>query len=296
MTPIDTCEGYIPVTGGRVWYQVAGSGKGIPLLTLHGGPGLPHDYLESLTELGDERPVIYYDQLGCGKSDRPDDLSLWRLERFVEELGQVRQALGLEKMHLLGQSWGTMLAIDYALTQPGGLVSLILASPALSIPRYLEDTSRQVADLPPEIQMTLKRHEAAGTIDSQEYQQAVEEYSQRYVVRLQPTPELLQRAAEGFGISVYRTMWGPNDFTSTGNLKHYDRTGRLQEITLPTLFTCGRYDGCTPAATAWYHSLMPGSEMVVFEQSAHVAHLGESDLYMQVVRDFLRRAEARKEY
>src|SRR5262245_46344993 len=100
MTPIAAREGYIPVTGGRVWYQIAGSGDALPLLVLHGGPGVPHDYLEPLADLAEERPVVYYDQLGCGKSDRPDDVSLWRMERFVEEVDQVRQTLGLAQLHL----------------------------------------------------------------------------------------------------------------------------------------------------------------------------------------------------
>src|SRR5690348_230327 len=126
-------EGYIRVTGGLVWYKVVNPGNGIPLLTLHGGPGSPHDYLEPLEKLANERPIIFYDQLGCGKSERPENESLWQRSRFVEELGEIRKALKLEQVHLFGHSWGTMLAIDYALTKPDGLISLILASPALSI-------------------------------------------------------------------------------------------------------------------------------------------------------------------
>jgi proline iminopeptidase len=295
MTPIDVREGYIPVTGGRVWYQIIGSGDAIPLLVLHGGPGVPHDYLEPLAGLADERPVVFYDQLGCGKSDRPEDVSLWHIERFVEELSLVRQALELEQVNLLGHSWGTMLATDYALSKPAGIASLIMASPALSVPKYNEEASRLVANLPPEVQMTLQRHEAAGTTDAQEYRQAAKEFNQRHLCRLQPRPEPLQRAGASTGVPVYRTMWGLNEFRGTGNLKHYDRTGRLQEITLPTLFTCGRYDECTPTGTAWYQSLLPGSEMVVFEQSSHMPHLEEPEQYLRVVRDFLRRVETMTE-
>jgi proline iminopeptidase len=123
--------GYIPVEGGRVWYKIVGAGTpGIPLLTLHGGPGYPHDYLEPLEQLAGERPVIFYDQLGCGRSDRPNDRALWRVDRFVRELAQVRQALGLERIHLFGHSWGAMLAVDYLLSGASA-ASLILASPAL---------------------------------------------------------------------------------------------------------------------------------------------------------------------
>jgi len=126
-------EGYVNVTGGRVWYRIVGSGSRTPLLVVNGGPGNSSHYVKPLSALADERPVIFYDQLGCGRSDRPDDTTLWRTERFVEEVAQIRKALGLEEVHLYGHSWGTMLAVDYMLTKPKGIKSLILASPALSI-------------------------------------------------------------------------------------------------------------------------------------------------------------------
>lgn len=293
MTAPAVPEGYVNVTGGRVWYQVVGSGDATPLLTLHGGPGYPHDYLEPLAALADERPVVFYDQLGCGRSDRPDDSSLWRAERFVEELGQVREALGLEQTHILGQSWGSMLATDYALTKPAGLVSLILADPPLSIPRWLDDAAKYRRELPAEVQEVLDRHEAAGTTDSDEYDAAAMEYYKRHVCRLDPWPDAIMRTFEGAGHAVYKTMWGPSEFFMTGSLKDYDRTPRLHEIGVPTLFLCGRYDEATPEATAWYHSLLPGSELVVFEQSSHMPHLEESESYLATARDFLRRAEER---
>ena len=137
-----TREGMIAVPGGRVWYQILGArSKAIPVLTLHGGPGVPHDYLEPLGALGGERPVIFYDQLGCGNSDKPDDESLWTIPRFVDELAVVRESLELEKVHLLGHSWGTMLAADYMLRKrPKGVMSLVLSGPALSATRWTADT------------------------------------------------------------------------------------------------------------------------------------------------------------
>src|SRR5712664_584759 len=150
-------EGYLHTLDGKVWYRIAGAGNtAIPLLTLHGGPGYPHDYLEPLEQLAGERPVIFYDQLGCGKSDKPDNLALWRVDRFVRELSEVRAALGLERLHLFGHSWGTMLAVDYLLAG-GSAVSLILASPALCIPRWLADAAVYRATLPAEIQEILAR-------------------------------------------------------------------------------------------------------------------------------------------
>lgn len=294
MADVVTQEGFIPVTGGRVWYQIVGSGDAIPLLTLHGGPGVPHDYLETLAGLADKRPVIFYDQLGCGKSDRPDDVSLWRIERFVDELSQVRQALELEQVHLLGQSWGTMLATDYMLMKPTGVVSLILASPCLNIPRMIPEVQRLLEALPLEVQAIIHKHEAAGTTDSEEYQQAAGEFYARHLCRILPPPEPMLRAVAGMGQAVYGTMWGPSEFSCTGTLKDYDRTDRLHEISVPTLFTCGRYDECTPEATTWFHQLIPHSEMVVFEQSAHMGQLEETEAYLQVIRNFLKQVEARQ--
>ena len=287
-------EGYVAVPGGRIWYRVVGLGPGVPLLTLHGGPGDPHDYLEPLEALGDERPVVFYDQLGCGKSDRPDDPALWRVERFVDELRLVRKELGLERVHILGHSWGSMLATDYALTRPAGLLSLVLVSPPLSIPRWLADLARYRRELPTGIQRALDRHEAAGTTDSPEYLAATMQFYRRHLCRLHPWPDELTKSATDAGLAVYHAMWGPTEFFMTGVLKDYDRTDRLHEISVPTLFACGRYDEATPEATAWYQSLLPGSEMVVFERSAHMPMLEERERFVDVVGRFLRRADERR--
>ncbi len=285
-------QGYVPVPGGRAWFQVVGSGDAIPLLALHGGPGFPHDYLEPLEDLSNERSVVFYDQLGCGKSDRPEDPGLWRVERFVEELAQVRVALGLDEIHLLGQSWGSMLATDHLLSGARGVRSLVLASPPLSIPRWVEDMASLRRALPADVQAVYHRHEAAGVTDCLEYQAAMLHFYKRHVCRLEPWPDSLERAFAGAGLPVYHAMWGPSEFFVTGNLLDYDRTGRLGEITIPTLFTCGRFDEATPEATSWYQSLVPGSELAIFEQSAHCAHIEESQSYLELVRDFLRRAES----
>lgn len=296
MKKISTQTGHISVTGGRVWFRIVGSGPGIPLLTLHGGPGGISDYLEPLTALADERPVILYDQLGCGRSDRPDNPALWVLDRFVEELGQVCAALELPEYHLLGHSWGTILAVEFALNQPAGLTSLILSGPVLSFPRYSHDAEGLKRKLPLEMQAAIERHETAGTTDSLEYQAAFAEWFKRHTSR---NPEILERILKlfsdptsGMNGQVYNLMQGPSEFTITGNLKDWDRTNRVSEIQVPVLFTCGRYDECTPEATAWYHSLMPGSEMVVFENSAHMHHLEEPELYLQTLRNFLRKVES----
>lgn len=286
-------EGLLDVPGGRVWYKIAGGGPGVPLLLLHGGPGAGHDYLEPLEALGDGRPVVFYDQLGCGKSDIPDDLSLWELPRFVEEVDAVREALGLERVHLLGHSWGGWLALEYMAKKPRGVVSLTLASTSASITSYLDAVPELLAGLPQDAQDTIAQHEAAGTTTSPEYLAAAFVYYQKYLCRMQPWPEPMMRT--GINIQntpVYHHMWGPSEFTLTGNLKGWDRESLLSEIDVPTLITVGRYDEIVPAISESMHKRIAGSELVIFEDSAHSAHAEEAEKYASVLGDFLHRAES----
>jgi proline iminopeptidase len=284
-------EGHLPVTGGKVWYRIVGTGRATPLLLLHGGPGFTSHYMESLRGLADERPVVFYDQLGAGRSEKPADSRLWRVERFVEEVAQVREALGLKSVHVLGHSWGTQLAVDYLLTGPKGVRSVILASPCLSVPRWIQDADRLRRTLPPDVQDVMARHEKAGTTGSEEYQQAAMTFYRRYVCRLDPWPRDVEDSFAQHNPVVYETMWGPSEFHATGNLRDYDRTHRLRELRLPVLYTAGRFDEATPEATRWYHELTPGSSFVVFENSSHLAMVEEPDRFIEVIRQFLREVE-----
>ena len=287
-----SAERFVGVPGGRVWTARAGGGAGSPLVTLHGGPGCPHDYLEPLSALADEREVVFYDQLGCGRSDAPDDDSLWALDRFVEELGAVLATVERKPVHLLGHSWGTMLALEYALAHPGEIASLVLDSPCVSMRRVRDDMERLKAELPDEVRHVIARCEADGTTDSGAYGAASMAFYVRHVCRAQEWPEPLVRSQADWGWATYRTMWGPAEFTPTGNLACYEREDRLAELSVPVLYLCGRYDEITPESTQAYHERTASSELVVFEESAHVKHLEEPERYVAVVRDFLARADA----
>ncbi|TWD91578.1 proline iminopeptidase [Neobacillus bataviensis] len=283
-------EGLIEVTGGRVWYQKFDrNGKGTPLVVLHGGPGSSCFSLQGLKELSKDRPVILYDQLGCGRSDRPTDKSLWRIERFVEELAQVRTALNLDEVHILGHSWGTTLAAAYTLTQPVGIKSIIFSSPCLSAPLWEQDQKRNLKELPTEVQDTIKRCEENGTTDSEEFEAAIEVFCKHFVNRLEKKPEWLEkRPKEYWNSEVYNIMWGPSEFTVLGNLKEFDCTPQLKDITCPTLYTCGRFDEATPETTEYYSSLSPNSKFFVFEKSAHMAYIEEPEEYLSVMGEFLK--------
>jgi len=282
-------EGFIEVTGGKVWYRIVGSGDETPVILLHGGPGSSSDYLRPLEKLAVDRPVIFYDQLGCGRSDHPNDRNLWRIERFVEELSQVRSALKLKEVHLYGHSWGTMLAVDYMLTKPSGVKSLILASPCLSVKRWVEDAHALILQMSLQIRQVIRHHEREGTTDSKEYERAVGEYLKRHLCRLDPWPPALLQAFDMSNPQIYGIMWGPSEFHPTGNLKTYERVSRLREIRVPTFFTAGRYDEATPEATAWYRSHVPDSSLQIFEKSAHLPMFEEPETYLESIREFLKK-------
>ncbi len=297
MQTFPATEGFIPFHGYRTWYRIVGNaeepGK-LPLLVLHGGPGASFDYMEPLQTMASTgRRVIFYDQLGGGNSDHPHNPSMWTVELFVEELGAVRKALGLDRLHLLGQSWGGMLAMEYALTHPDGLVSLTVADSPASIPLWISEANRLRAQLPPEVQQTLVHHEQQGTTDSQEYQDAMQVFYRRHLCRVDPWPECVTRTFDKLAQypEVYNTMNGPSEFYVIGTLKTWDITDRLHEINVPTLLLSGRYDEATPIIVETIHRNIPGSEWIIFENSSHTPHVEETDLYLQVLNRFLTRVE-----
>ncbi len=291
-------EGYIPFKGHRVWYRIVGEedtpGK-LPLLTLHGGPGAAHDYLESLDAVARTgRRVIYYDQLGCGRSATPPNPSMWTVDLYKEEIEVIRGALGLGHIHLLGQSWGGMLAMEYAISRPVGVAALIVASSPASMVQWVAEANRLRNDLPPDVQATLRAHEVAGTTTDPAYEAAVREFYKRHVCRVDPFPEFVERtfAAIAANPEVYHTMNGPSEFHVIGTLKNWDVVSELGKIRIPTLVTSGRYDEATPLIAETVHRGIPGSEWVLFEHSSHMAHAEEPERYVQVLDHFLDRIEA----
>lgn len=274
--------------GHRVWTKTVGGGPGLPLLLLHGGPGGGHDYLEPLAALGNERPVIFYDQLGCGRSEKPENRTLWTIERFADEVQEVRDALGLAHCHLLGQSWGGWLAIEYLLRQPTGLRSVVLASTSSSVPQFSTECDRLIADLPDEHRQALAYHGARGEFEHVAYAAAEAVFYSRHLCRLQEWPDCMLRTVQNLHHNtVYETINGPNEFTAIGNLRYWDRTPDLRQIERPALITCGRYDELGPVCAETLQAGLPNAKTVIFENSAHVAHIEESDAYRLHIEQFL---------
>ncbi len=286
-------SGYIEVSGGRVWYGIHGDGPGLPVLCLHGGPGLPHGYISCLEDLSTTRTVIFYDQLGCGRSERPDDTSLWTVDRAVDELNEVRAALGIDAHHLFGSSWGGMLALQYALeSDVSGIQSLTIASGPATISAWMDHAHRLREQLPEDVKSVIDSHYLRGRFHCPEFVGAVAAYYRRHLCRMDPWPEGLEEAFEGLGAQVYESMWGATEFgPCTGVLRDFDILPRLGAIDIPTLLTIGRYDECPLDHYEDMHAAMSKSELVVFEEGSHMHFFEERDRYMAVMEHFLRRAE-----
>ncbi len=279
--------GYVDVPGGKVWYRVVGEGTGTPLLVLHGGPGVPSYYLKPLAGIGVDRPVVFYDQLGCGHSDKISDTSLFTIDHYVQELGAVRKALDLKDVDIYGHSWGAMLAVDYMLTKPNGVHALVLASPSLDMSRWVADADSLLTTLPDSVREVISEHEDAGTTDSPEYQNAMMVFYGTYLARKKPWSADIDSAFAQMNPQIYQYMCGPSEFTITGTLRTYSRDDRLGEITVPTLFTAGEYDEARPSTVRYFQSLVPGSKIEIFPDCGHLTMQDDSATYVNSLRKFL---------
>jgi proline iminopeptidase len=288
-------EGFVQVTGGPVWYRVFGSGTATPLLIVHGGPGSRSCIYDPLaTLISRYRPVIVYDQLGSGRSGRPMDISLWTADRAERELAAVRKALGLQRVHLMGHSWGGALVTDYVVNmKPAGVESLILAGPLLSTRLWIDDANLLRAQLPADVQEVLSRNEKDGTVQSKEYEAATQVFYSRFLFHQAGVKRPDSCAQAPANDEIYQIMWGPTEFNATGNLLTFDVTPGLKTLTMPTLFIVGRYDEARPETIAKFQAMVPGSSLKVLENSGHMAPLEEYEAYADILEDFLRGVDAR---
>jgi L-proline amide hydrolase len=292
-----TTEGVMEWEAGSTWFRLVGDqhreGRA-PLVILHGGPGAPYDYLEPLTALAQMGPraCLFYDQIGCGRSqhmpDAPPDF--WTVELFCRELSALLEHVGFaERYHVLGQSWGGMLAMEHAVTQPAGLRSLVIANSPASIALWVQEANRLRGLLPEDVQETLREHEAAGTTASDEYEQAMMCFYERHLCRVVPFPEPLQRtfAQLARDPTVYHTMNGPSEFHVIGTLRSWDITPRLGEVRVPALVISGEHDEATPAVVRPLVEALPDVRWELFVGASHSTHLEQPERFLQLVARFL---------
>jgi proline iminopeptidase len=282
----------IPVVGGKykVWTKKQGSGA-LKVLLVHGGPGFSHEYLEAFEAFLPQAgfTMYYYDQLGCNNSDQPDDTALWTLDRYTDEVEEVRQALGLEDFVLYGHSWGGMLAIEYALRHQHHLRGLVISNMAAGVQSYLKRTAAIKSELPAPILARLKALEAKEDYDSPEYQQIMmDEVYPRMLCRLRPWPEPVTRAFRHSNDKIYNLMQGKSEFLVTGNLKDWERWDRLHEIKVKTLTIGARYDEMDPDDMKKMAALMPNGGYAYCPNGSHLCMWDDQVAYFKGLLDFLR--------
>jgi proline iminopeptidase len=281
----------IPVEDGRyrVWTKRVGSGD-TKVLLLHGGPGASHDYLanfaDHLPPAGYE--MYLYDQLGSWRSDQPDDLSLWTVERFREEVETVRQALGLEDFVLIGQSWGGMLGIEYALKYQEHLKGLVISNMVASIPRYAAYVTELRQQMDPEKLAAMERYEAAGDYSNPEYEELlIGELYSKYLCRSDPWPQGVVDTFERLNHAIYNHMQGPSEFEVTGTFKDWDRMADLHRIEVPTLLIVGRHDTMRVADIEEMNELLPDSKLLICEDGSHISNHDDEEAYFTGLLGFL---------
>lgn len=283
-------QGFIKTSKADLWYEkyyTQASKEKIPLICIHGGPGVPHNYLLSLSQLAHESPIIFYDQSGCGKSNLHEPFEDWTFDHYANELAEFIAQLGYKKMYLLGHSWGCALAIDYAAKNQEKVKGLVLASPLFDTHQWVMDSKKHVEQLPQELRTTITECEATGNTDCAEYAEAVHYFYTKHVCRLTTWPSELQDSFGLLNMTIYKKMWGPSEFTATGNLATLNLRNHLKKLQMPVLITCGAYDSALPETMRLLVQELSQGELTVFNESSHTAHLEEPEKYMQVLRDFL---------
>lgn len=295
MIPVNTPKGTF-----RVWTKRIGNNPSIKLLLLHGGPGMTHEYLEAfdsyLPAAGIE--YYYYDQLGSSYSDQPDAPELWNLPRFVEEVEQVRTALGLDQsnFYLYGQSWGGILAIEYALKYQEHLKGLVISNMMASIPAYNEYA--QTVLMPGMDQAALaeiKRLEAAEDYQNPRYMELlVSHHYVHHILRMPPEdwPDPVNRTFEHVNPAIYVPMQGPSELGASGQLVNWDRTAELGRIAVPTLVIGARYDTMDPAHMKMMADKVQKGSYLLCPNGSHLALYDDQKVYFEGLTQFIRDVDA----
>lgn len=284
---IPTGEGKLEVDGGNIWYKVTGEGTGTPLVLLHGGPGYSSFYLKPLEELGINRQVIRYDQLGAGKSDVVTDTSLFTVSHFVAQLESLRNHLNVEKWAVLGHSWGTILAFEYYRKYPERVSSLILGSPCIDINAWEQSTNQLLQSLPDSLQQAVIQADSSGVYDDPLYEVAINTFYDKYLWGKNPIEVELDSMLNTVNLSIYYYMWGPSEFSITGTLKNYNGLNALQNIDVPTLFTVGEFDEIQPSFVQAMATRFKNPRVEVFANSSHLTTWDAREQSIKVIHEFL---------
>ncbi len=284
-------ENYINTEHGKIWYRIIGNGAETPILALHGGPGGKSRYFYSISQISEQRPLIIFDQLGSGKSDHHQDTSLLKIENFIAQVLTVKDEIGLEKFYLLGQSWGSALALEYYLKHPEGIKGLIFSGPYFSTELWEKDADILIGSLSDSIQKIIREAEIREDFNTEAYKYADSVYWSTFG-RRNPWP--LHPLDDGEAKSnrfIYRYMWGPSEFTALGTLKNYDNHQNLSKIKIPTLFIAGEFDEARSPTLRYFQSLVPGSDLAIIKNAGHSSMTDNPEQYLKELSQFLSKYE-----
>jgi len=293
VVPITTPKGKF-----NVWTKRFGNNPRIKVLLLNGGPGATHEYFECMESFLPQEGIefIYYDQLGCGHSDNPRDTSMWSLPRYVEEVEQVRQALGLNKdnFYLLGHSWGGILAAEYALKYQQNIKGLIISNMMMSCPAYGKYAQDVLAkQMKPEVLAEIRQIEARKDFSNPRYMGLLEpNFYAQHLCRIVPNPEPVTRAMSQINQSLYVTMQGPSEFGISGKLTTWDRTKDLPKLTIPVLSIGGQHDTMDPEHMRWIATQVKNGTALICPQGSHMSMYDDQQVYMSGLIAFLKKSDA----
>lgn len=285
----------------RVWTKRYGNNPKVKLLLLNGGPGATHEYFECFESFLPQEGVefIYYDQLGCGNSEDPKDTSMWDLPRYVEEVEQVRTALGLSKdnFFLLGHSWGGILAMEYAVKYKEHLKGLIISNMMSSCPEYGDYADKVLArQMDPVVLDTIRVLEAKKDFSNPRYMELLyAHFYVRHILRmpLDQWPEPVTRSFAKMNQSLYVTMQGPSEFGIAGKLAQWDRKASLKDISTPTLVIGATHDTMDPEHMRWMSSEFPNGQFLLCQKGGHMSMWDDQQVYMKGLIDFLKSTAGR---
>ena len=286
-------EAMLAIPGGRIWYKVSGTGTGTPMFLIHGGPGMGSFYMKSMEALADDRPVVRYDQLGTGKSDRMTDTALMKIPRYVEELDSLRRTLKYDKIFLNGNSWGTIVAIEYYKAHPDHVAGILFSGEAFDITAAEKEINKAVAQLSPEAQKAFAQYNVDKNLEAPAYKKAVDEFYAKNVWR-HPVAADVDSTMSLLGVEQYRYFQGENETMIVGALRGYNAVPDLPKIKVPVLMTTGEFDELGPKLIEQHAKLIPGAKFIVYKDAAHVTQWDAAEQSVKDAREFFRSIDGKK--
>jgi proline iminopeptidase len=279
-------EGYVDVTGGKVWYGIMGEGTKRPFICLHGGPGGTSRSYFHLSDIANDRPVILIDQLGGGQSTHHMDTSLLKVEAFVEQVKAVVDDLGLKEFYITGHSWGTALALEYYTAYPSGVKGIVFNSPYFKTDLWIKGTNALVAEMPDSIQLAIRKADQDSIYDSESYNNANDYFVSQHILRTERKEHPFDSVKAKGNSFIYHYMWGPSEFRATGTLRDYDNLKALENITVPVLFTTGEFDESRPVDVKKFVDTVGGAKYVEIPGAGHASLSDNLPAYVKAHREF----------